>query len=289
MSKRIALTFALAAVTGCGSNATPQNDMAAGGGNDMTMVVTTTIAASVMNKVTTPITVNAIVTGVVGDPAKATTWYVQDPAGGAYSGVAVFCDHGATKSPCAMSISAPALHDLIQVTGTLTQYHGKWELAPTAQKTTMANATPAAAAMISDADGAYNSTNAGLRGSPVKLMGSSFTVSDVTPSDLYDTNCAKADGGVLNGVTLCSGCMPPTYAGFAVTDAGNAKIYVEETFYSTNKLASSPECVNGASTADQVKVGRPFTALAGILDVDPYAPKGTTTVVLQPTSASDYQ
>jgi hypothetical protein len=286
MSQRIALAFAFAAVAGCGTNPTttpPTPDMSAGGG-DMPMVMTTTIANALMNNVTTPITVSAVVTGIVGTGSN--TWYIQDLAGGQYSGVAVYCNHSAKMNPCPMSISAPSLHDQVTITGTLSAYHGKWELAPTAQMTTKTGVTPPAPMAIADTDGAFNSTNAAVRGFPVKLMGASFTVDNVTPSDLYDTEC-KGDAGVMH-MNLCSGCMPPTYSGFSVSD-GTSKIYVEQNFFQTDKLASSPECVGMAGATDQVKVGRKFTALGGILDVDPYGPKGSTIVTLQPTGPSDYQ
>jgi predicted extracellular nuclease len=283
MSQRIAFAFALAVIAGCGSNPTKMtNDMAAGTGTDMTMVMTTTIAAAVQGKITTPITVTAIVTAIVGDGSAS--WYIQDPAGGAYSGVAVYCDAQSKSKPC--TLKAPALHDQITITGTLSQYHGKWELNPTAQMTTMANATPATPMAVSDADAAFNQTNAGLRGIPVKLMGSSFTVDNIMPPDLYDTQC-KGDGGA-GAMNLCTGCKPPSYAGFEVSDGTN-KIYVEQTFYATVPLVSSPECVAAAPMADQVIVGSKFTALGGILDVDPYGPKGSTIVSLQPTAMSDYQ
>jgi hypothetical protein len=293
MSQRIALAFALVAIVGCGSNSNntmnPGIDMAAGGGggggSDMPMVMNSTIAAAIMGKVTTPITVDAIVTGIVG--TGSSTWYIQDPAGGPYSGVAVFCSHTAKTNPCPMSISAPSLHDEVTITGTLSAYHGKLELNPTAQTTTKTNVMPAAPMAVSDADAAVNSTNAAVRGFPVKLMGNSFTVDNVTPSDLYDTQC-KGDAGA-SAMHLCSGCMPPTYSGFEVSD-GTVKIYVEQNFFQTDKLVSSPECVGAAAAASQVQANRKFTALAGILDVDPYAPKSSGTVVaLQPTADTDYQ
>jgi hypothetical protein len=287
MSQRTALAFALVAVAGCGSNTktTTTTDMAAsGGGNDMPMVMTTTIANAIMNKVTTPITVSAVVTGIVG--TGSTTWYIQDPAGGQYSGVAVFCSHTAKTNPCPMTINAPVLGNQVLITGTLSQFRGKWELNPTAQTVTNPSGTAPAPMAIANTDAAYNSTNAAVRGFPVKLMGNMFNVDSVTPADLYDTNC-KGDAGV-SMMNLCTGCMPPTYSGFAVSD-GTSKIYVQQSFFQTDKLESSPECVGMVSGTTAVTHASKFTVLGGILDVDPFGPKGATTVTLQPLSPSDYQ
>lgn len=276
------LVVAVAAI-GCSNNGTSGGaDMAAGGGADMQMVMTTTIAQARMGNVTTPITVNAVVTVVAGDdPMDTKEWYIQDPAGGPFSGVSVYCNKTAKSNPCPMTIMAPALHDLVRVTGTLSTYKGKVELQPTAETTTMANATAPPTLTASAADVASGSTNAGIRGAIVKLTGT-FTVDSVTPQACYDTQCA-GEGGV-NG--SCTGCKPPTYSGFQVNDGSGHEILVENTFYLSEHLMSSPECVSTAAANMQVTTGKTFSMISGIVDVDPYGP--ATTVAISPTTDSDY-
>ena len=258
--------------------------MSAGGGNDMQMVLQTTIAQARMGNVTTPITVTAVVIAVNGDdPADTKEWYIQDPAGGPYSGISVYCNKTAKSNPCPSTIMAPALHDLVQITGKISPYKGKAEIVPSAEMTTMANATPPPVMMVSAADVASASTNAGVRGGMVKVMGSSFTVDSVTPQALYDTQCA-GDAGT-NG--YCTGCKPPTYSGVQVNDGAGHEIFVENTFYLTEHLQGSPECVSMAPANMQLTVGKTFTALGGIVDVDVYAPAGNN-VALSPTTDSDY-
>jgi hypothetical protein len=252
-------------------------------GGDMSAVAQTTIAMARMGNVATEFTVTAVVIGIVGDPADAKEWYIEDPAGGAFSGIDVYCNHTAHTNPCPMSIAVPKLHDLVTVTGKLSPFHGRVELAPTAQTTVSPNATPPAAMAVSPADIAATSTNAGVRGMLVKLNGSSFAVDSVTPQPLYDTKCA-GDGGA--GAS-CSGCKPPTYGGFQVNDGAGHEILVQNSFFDSEHLASSPECLSGVAAGMQVTVGKTFTTLAGIPDVDAFA-MPTGTVTLQPTSDTDY-
>ena len=60
------------------------------------------------------ITVNAVVTAVQGPPGDQVNWYVEDPSGGPYSGIIVYCDPVATtcpcKSTCANHVAAPPLN-----------------------------------------------------------------------------------------------------------------------------------------------------------------------------------
>ena len=270
------LLLAALALIGCRDNGT------GGSGPDMsaTMMGTTTIAAARMGNVTAQITVNAVVTGLPGDPADTKEWYIQDPAGGPYSGVAIYCNKTAKTNPCPMTIVNPSLHDLVQVTGKLSTYKGKLELQPTAVMTMMSNATPPAAITVTAADLAASSTNAGIRGALVKIAGA-FTVDSTTPMVLYDTNCA-GDAGV-NG--YCQGCKPPTYSGFQVNDGAGNEILVENRFYTTMHLQSSMECVSQPGEI-AVANGKKFSMLSGIADVNQYAPSPTLT--LSPTADSDY-
>ena len=161
--------------------------------------------------------------------------------------------------------------------GAITAYHGQLQIEPTAQTVLQAKTTmpPVYAAMSSDLAETGNSP---YRGVYVKY-GSTLTVDNLTPSALYDSQC-NPDGGT--GMPLCTGCSPPTYAGFEVNGPG-APFYVEETFFPVVTLASSPECVSQMG-AVAVTNGETFPFMAGILDVDPYA----GVQALAPTQPSDY-
>jgi len=229
------------------------------------------------------ITVNAVVTGVQGPTGDQVIWYVEDPAGGPYSGVSVFCDPlAATTCPCKAScmphVSAPPIGTLVSITGAISAYHGQLQLEPTAQTILQMNATPPPVYAASATDLAETG-NSPYRGVYVKFS-STVTVDSVTPAALYDSEC-DTDGGT--GMPLCSGCEPPTYAGFEVNGPGANAFFVEETFFPFVPLASSPECLT-QSGAVAVTNATTFPFMAGILDVDPYAGDQ----VLSPVQPSDY-
>ena len=284
MLSRTFLAAALAATVGCGGNGSgsgnvDEPDLGAQSEPDMAMTVTTTtmtIAEAIMNKVTTPITVTAYVTAVRSNTTDKAEFYIEDPAGGAYAGIDVFCDHGA-KKPCAASIMAPALHSLATVTGTLSAYKGKNELDPTAVTMTSMTGTAPPIPTVTTSDLSPSGMNKYV-GTLVKLA-TKVTVDDVTPTALYDSSCA-GDAGV-NG--SCSGCAPPTYSGFEIVDGSGNKALVENAFYSSEHLASSPECLTQPS-AVPVHVATTFSAITGILDYDIYG----SVQVLEPVQDSDY-
>jgi hypothetical protein len=288
------LTFAFAGCRSDNGATTPINyqDLSAstpsdgGAGGDMTVPVgtMTTIAAARSGMVRTTITVTAIVTAVHGTGE----WYVQDVAGGMWSGIDVYCNPKATKNPCPASVKMPNQGDIVQITGVIAPYKNKDELAPAAQ-TTMSTMNKLPAAMtVATTDAGELSGNAALRGMLVNVTppATAWTVDDVMPAALINTTACPtstdADGG-------CIMCAPPQYSGFEVTD-GTTKIYVYNYFFGTSHLTSSPECVPSApTTADNVVVttASTFTALGGILDIDPYAPTAGT-VVLAPASDAEY-
>jgi len=227
--------------------------------------------------------VNAVVTGVQGPSGDQVNWYVEDPAGGPYSGIVVFCDPlAATSCPCKASCSphveAQPIGTLVSITGTISAYHGQLQLVPTAQTTVQMNATPPPVYMAAASD-LSETGNSPYRGVYVKFP-TTVTVDNLTPPALYDSEC-NTDGGA--GMPLCSGCAPPTFAGFEVNGPGTGAFYVEETFFPFVPLASSPECLT-QSGAVVVTSGETFPFMAGILDVDPYA----GAQVLSPVQPSDY-
>ncbi len=274
--------FAVLAITvvGCSNGNNGGNDMGVTGSDMAAPGGSMTIAMARQGNVTGPITVTAVVIAINGAAPDAKEWYIQDPAGGAYSGVSVYCNKTAKSNPCPMTINVPALHDLVQVTGKLSTFKGKVELQPTAQMTMMAGATPPAPATAMAANIGPASTDASLRGQLVKLTGT-LPVDNVTPSALHDSRC-NGEGG-----TMCTGCHPPTYSGFQINDGASHEVLVDNVFYTNEHLASSPECVAMGGAGMQVSVGKTFTMLTGILDIDPYA-AGSNIVVVEPTADSDY-
>jgi predicted extracellular nuclease len=242
--------------------------------SDATGGPTTTIAAAVMGKVTTPITVKAVVTALHGDPSKSpedvSQWYIEDPAGGKYSGIAVYCD---PDKPACPTIRAPLTPNaLVEITGTIETYMGLAQFIPTAQTILMATTTPPPVATITAAD-ALPTASSPYRGVVVKLV-DALTVDSVTPIALHDSQCTTVvttDGGAVDGGQgQCTGCTPPTYSGFEAKDATGNSLYVEEFFFYFDHYQSSPECLTLAG-AKPVTVGQTFSSLVAVLDWDSYA------------------
>jgi hypothetical protein len=254
---------------------------------DLGPAATTTIAAArkafIMSSASASITVDAVVTAVQGPAGDQVIWYVEDPAGGPYSGISVFCDPLAAatcpcKASCTPHVEAPPIGTLVSITGTISAYHGQLQLTPTAQTLIQTNsaAPPVYTATAADLAAAATSPYQGVY---VKFP-SLVTVDNVTPTALYDSQCNPSS---VSPPPLCSGCAPPTYAGFEVNGPGAGAFYVEELFFPFVPLQSSPECLTQTG-AVVVKTGATFPSMAGILDVDPYA----MVQVLSPVQPADY-
>ena len=240
---------------------------------------TTTIAEARAQNVTSSITVLAVVTALHGTPGDYSQWYIEDPSGGPSSGVAVYCDPDLASCP---TIRAPAVNDLVLITGALSTYKGELQFVPTAQTVVQSNSTPPPIATV-PATELIATANSAYRGVLVKFA-SKLTVDNPTPTALYDTNCGgSTDAGADAGLMLCSGCEPPTYSGFEVNDGSGHEIYVEDFFFYTDHLQSSPECTSGAGEI-AVTSGMTFSSMTGILDYDPYA----AAQMFSPTKDADY-
>jgi hypothetical protein len=259
---------------------------------------TTTIAAARKGNVTTKITVNAFVTALAGVPKDYPDWYIEDPAGGPYSGVDVYCD---PADSC--TVPEPALHDLIQVTGALTTYMGQIELIPTSMKVLESNATFPPVATLTATDVAP-SGDSPYRGVFVKLaIPSKLVADDVTPVALFDTECGTPVGGDAGaaeagaeagadagheggtgGLPMCSPlCEPPAYSGFRANDGTGDEVYITAPFFNTDPLQSSPECLTQKGVVD-VTVGTTFNLMQGVLDIRPY----TNSQTISPVLPTDY-
>jgi hypothetical protein len=241
---------------------------------------TTTIAAARMGNVTTSITVAAVVTAVQGPSHDEVNYYIEDPAGGPYSGIVVYCDPMETKCPAGPRAGNPSVGDYVLITGAISAYEGQEQLEPTVYALIEPGHALPAPLTVQGSDVAAGGTSAQYRGVLVKLA-ETLTVTDLTPSALYDTQCDV--GATDGGMPLCSGCTPPTYSGFQATDSANDVIYVEQYLFPGDPLQSSPECV---SVPGQVAVtqGETFPFMEGILDYDGYA----KAQFMAPRGPSDY-
>jgi hypothetical protein len=283
-------SLAAVAIAACSSSSSPDSNTGADAGSPTAdsgttdsatatdSGATTTIAAARSGNVTTAITVQAVVTALHGSPGDYSQWYIEDQAGGPSSGVNVYCDK---DKSCALP--EPALHDLVLITGKLSTYKGVVQLVPTAISTVQANATLPPIPTITMTDLAEGATSL-YRGVLVKYDATKLTVDNLTPTPLYDTSCnTGADAGADAGLPLCTGCAPPSYSGFQANDGQGHEVYIENVFFETDPLQSSPECT-GASGAVPVTLGMTFSSMQGILDYDSYA----AAQQIAPVQASDY-
>jgi hypothetical protein len=232
-----------------------------------------------MGNVATSITVAAVVTAVQGPSGDEVNYYIEDPAGGPYSGIVVYCDPLETSCPAGPRAGNPSQGDYVLITGAISVYKGQAQIEPTAYALISSSHVLPAAITVQGSDVAAGGTSAQYRGVLVKLA-ETLTVTNLTPEALYNTQCGTAtpDGG-----PLCSGCTPPTYSGFQATDSASNVIYVEQYLFPGDPLQSSPECV---SMAGQIAVtkGETFPFMEGILDYDGYA----SAQFLAPRGTSDY-
>jgi hypothetical protein len=254
--------------------------------------------------------VNAIVTAEHGSiPNDVSEWYIEDPDGGAHSGVVVYCDPD--KTSCPASIRAPGRWTLVQMTGKLSPYKGQMEFVPTAQTVLADAGTPPPIPTVTMSDVLVQIAT-----------GTTLTVDDVTPKALLDTSCglvypdagspaatdagdAGDDGGDAGdtdagdagssvadagGVDAGPGtyecaplCEPPAFSGFTANDGAGNEVNVEAQFFATDPLQSSPECLTQPGVT-AVLVGTKFTTMQGVLDFDPYAGQQQ----ISPVTPADY-
>jgi predicted extracellular nuclease len=228
--------------------------------------------------VTTSITVAAVVTAVQGPSGDEVNYYIEDPAGGPNSGVVVYCDPLETKCPAGPRAGNPSVGDYVLITGALSSYQGQLQISPTAYALIATHYALPAPVTVQGSDVAAANTSAQYRGVLVKLA-QTLTVTNLTPTALYDTQC-NTDAGTVG---QCTGCTPPTYSGFQATDSASDVIYVEQYLFPGDPLQSSPECVS-ASGQVAVTEGETFPFMEGILDYDGYA----KAQFLAPRGTSDY-
>jgi hypothetical protein len=274
------------------SSVTPDAGPSSDSGEPTTDSGLTTIAAAISGNVTSTITVNAIVTAEHGAiPNDVSEWYIEDLDGGPNSGVVVYCDPD--KTACPATIRAPAIWTLVQLTGKLSPYKGQNEFIPTAL-TILSDAgagTPPPVPSVTMADVAPTGKST-YRGVLVKLTAAKLTVDNVTPSALLDTSCTSViapdggawDAGAEGGLASCATpCEPPAYSGFTANDGNGNEVNIEASFFATDPLQSSPECLTQPGVTP-VLVGTTFSSMQGVLDFDPYAGQQQ----LSPVTPADY-
>src|ERR1700761_9514378 len=124
-------TIGLLVVVACGSSSPEHGaDSKTADGPAPTTTIAAGRAAYSGTGASPSITVNAVVTAVQGGSGDQVIWYVEDPAGGPYSGISVYCDPlAATTCPCKAScsphVAAPPLNTLVSITGPISAYHGQ--------------------------------------------------------------------------------------------------------------------------------------------------------------------
>ena len=164
------------------------------------------------------------------------------------------------------------------ITGAISAYQGQLQISPTAYELIQSGYTLPAPVTVQGTDVAAAGTSAQYRGVLVKLD-ETLTVTNLTPTALYDTQC-NTDAGTVG---QCTGCSPPTYSGFQVSDSASNVIYVEQYLFPGDPLQSSPECLT-ASGQVAVTMSETFPFMEGILDYDGYA----KAQFMAPRTPSDY-
>jgi hypothetical protein len=276
--KNIHYCVLIALVAGCGSEKPTGQVHVAGQVPAATVnaqVPTTTIAAvrQAAYQAPTPLTVLAVVIAVDRNSPDATLWYVQDPEGGPYSGVAVWC---APWDNCPATVKAPKLHDYVLISGTITAS----AIHPTMQQVIPGGPPAPAPTTVSALDLASRLGSArtwGLWGSKVRLPVVT-TVDSLTPWMLANGDCMSPSGDNLCKGPICA----PSYYGFEVIDGAGNKIIIGNDFQDVTGLVSSPECKASVGQT-QVITGGTFDFIEGILDQGTAAEQ-----VLMPTSPDDF-
>jgi hypothetical protein len=203
---------------------------------------------------------------LVGTSGNRKTLYVQDEGGGAYSGIAVFCNFSSTRNPCPITeteIKTFKRGDVLTVMGTFDVFTPpappgaapQLEIKPTSiiKLGTAAPVAVAAAAadLAKDATGASNEQ---WRGVYLHMVGGGpFAVSNLEPPELMNSNPPAP---------MCAN--GPRYGGFEVT-AGSAHLLIATSFYRSIKLANDPACAFAGDCL--VTDSTTFSALGGVYDV----------------------
>ncbi len=254
-----------------------------GGGPDAgTGPITETIVQLNMNPpatFNTPVTINNVVviaskiSNSHGVPRYAEAW-VQDPGGGMYSGMHVFCDTAPSSgTPCTQ-----AMHDLIKslTQGQVVSVSGLWDQFDTdppevkVPTVTVGGSTMAVTAM--DVDAATmafsNQTLALSVASAYVTINEPITVSNTTAAEYASTGACTVSG---DAGTSPDAAMGVPYFGFEATSMSGSTIAVSFNFSFTLDYCL-PDCPGyGCTAPNLITQGEVFTHVSGIADVDTFA------------------
>ena len=233
---------------------------------------------------------NVIVTAHVTSKKYGKVW-VQDPGGGEYSGIELFCNYGGTSPNCTMTqaqIDALAVGTVVDATGKFNSFvlstapagaQPNLEIeAPTITPTGQMQQPTAidvpAATVAKDQLAAAGAEP--YKGAYVHVTGTSYKASSVSAME-FASSCTDKS-------------MPPqtgtTYSGFEIA-SGTATLSVGLTFYNTVTYClpcsgvPMPYACSNAVTANEA-----FTSVSGIIEPS-YNSNGQVYLQLSPTTDAD--
>jgi hypothetical protein len=211
----------------------------------------------------TIVTLPAVVVVVhVSSKTSGSVW-VQDAGGGTYSGIHVFCNYAAGCALQQGQIDALAVGTVVTVTGTFKHYLANPAASPELEIdapaiTSTGDTMQPAAVDAAAADVAKDATGDAYRGTYVRVTGSAWTASTITPAEMAGTCIDRS--------------MPPQtgsqFSGFEAT-GGGATLAVGLGFHDTLTYCLPctgvplPYACTNAVTQNQM-----FGKLQGIVDAD---------------------
>src|SRR5262245_20968623 len=264
-----------------------------GGGNPDSPPQGSTVKSIRMNQPTngTMVTIdNAVVTGRVTSRKYGKVW-IQDPGGGEYSGIEVFCNYGGMTPNCTMTqmqIDALAIGTVVSVTGQFNSFllstapagaQPNLEIeAPTITATAQSMAPAAvdvpAATIARDQLAASGAEP--YKGAYVHVTGSPMMVSSIAAME-FATTCTDKSMPPQNGTT---------FGGFE-TAGGGQTLAIGLGFYKTvtyclpcNGVAMPYPCAN------PVTAQMSFTSVSGIVEPE-YNSNGMVYLQVSPTTDTD--
>ncbi len=201
--------------------------------------------------------------------------WVQDPGGGPYSGVQLFCNYGGTTPNCPMTrtqVESLVRGQVVNVTGNYNPFTPSSPAsAPTLVEVGAPMVTPTGSMMdpvavsVSPSDVSKGMVSADMYAGVYVTMTGSFTVSSVTASEFMNTSYScttSGDGGMS--------ASAPQYFGFEMTDGTNT-MAVGLGFYKSESYCLDScfdSMCTSATTAGHmlVSTGETFTGLTGVVE-----------------------
>ncbi len=226
-----------------------------------------------------PVTVNNVVvvaskiSNSHGVPRYAEA-FIQDPGGGMYSGMHVFCDTAPSKPPACTQ----AMHDLIKslTAGQVVSVSGTWDQFDTDPPeikvptvTVVGTTMPVVAMDVDAATMAFSNQTLPLSvASAYVTVNEPITVSNTTAVEYASTGACTVNGDAGTTPDAASG-VP--YFGFETTSMSGSTIAVSFNFNFTLDYCL-PDCPGyGCVAPNLITQGEVFSHVTGIADVDTFA------------------